>query len=260
MSNQIQHKLSNFEVPPPANAWNEIEAALDSGVNHSFAEKLYSFEQPPNETIWQKIYAQLGGKNLSPARVVPFYKRYGRALKYSTAVAVFVVLAIVTSLFISKRTVSDVANINNLPEQTNSSINSQPVQNPQESKQISIDRLNTHKRGGHIRLSASKNAVWLGPEPTLRSIASAQRVVPQYAERTSAIDYASHVDKYMIYSDGDGNVVRLPKKLFDAFACPTDKVTCKQKIKKLQEQVAASAMSTDFTGILDMLNKLQENQ
>jgi hypothetical protein len=105
-----------------------------------------------------------------------------------------------------------------------------------------------------------KTSVWLGPETSLKSTASIERVVPQYAERTNAIDYSSTDDKYMIYSDGDGNAMRLPKKLYDAFACNTDRITCKQKLKKLQEQVAASAMKTDFTGILDMLNNLQENQ
>ncbi|MFL5810973.1 MAG: hypothetical protein ACJ749_15740 [Flavisolibacter sp.] len=80
------------------------------------------------------------------------------------------------------------------------------------------------------------------------------------ASRTTAIDYTTPVDKYMIYSDGDGKAVRLSKKLYDDYACATDKIICKQKIKKLQEQVASAAMKSDFTGILDILNKLEENQ
>ena len=260
MSNQIQHKLSNYEVQPPAKAWDEIESALDNGINTNFADKLYSFEQKPPHTTWQKISSQLGQYSKEAARVVPFFKRYSKPLKYSTAVAAFVILAILTSLFISKKTVSESIVNTSLPSIENKSAESpEVIQNNQSPQQISIARLNTQKRAGHIRLSSMKSNTWLGPETSLKSTASVEKVVPQYAERTNAIDYSSD-EKYMIYSDGDGNAVRLPKKLFDAFACNTDRVKCKQKLKKLQEQVAASAMKTDFTGILDMLNKLQENQ
>jgi hypothetical protein len=63
-----------------------------------------------------------------------------------------------------------------------------------------------------------------------------------------------------MYSDGDGNVVRLPKKIFNAFACPTEDVMCKQKLQRLKEKFAASAMTADFTGVLQILKSLQENQ
>ena len=260
MSNQIQHKLSNYEVQPPARAWDEIEAALDNGINTSFADKLYSFEQKPPHTTWQKISSQLGLISKETARVVPFFKKYSKPLKYSTAVAAFIILAILTSLFISKKTVSEgMVNIS-VPSIENKIADSTiEIQNNQSPQQISIARLNTQKRVGHIRLSSMKSSMWLGPETSLKSTASVERIVPQYAERTNSIDYSSD-DKYMIYSEEDGNAVRLPKKLFDAFACNTDRITCKQKLKKWQEQVAASAMKTDFTGILDMLNKLQQNQ
>ena len=261
MSNQIQHKLSNYEVDPPAKAWEGIEAALDSGLQITFADKLYSFEQAPPVTTWQRISSQLGLDVKKPARVIPFFIKYSKPLKYSAAVAAFVIIAVLTSLFISKKTVSDSIVTNILPSIQKTITDSiQPIENNLPPKQISIARLNTQKRSGHIRLSTMKSNMWLGPEKLLVSNASVEKVVPQYAERTTAINYSSSDDKYMIYSEGDGNAVRLPKKLFDAFACNTDRITCKQKLKKLQEQVAASAMKTDFTGILDMLNKLEENQ
>ncbi|MGZ8538908.1 MAG: hypothetical protein ACXWV9_11625 [Flavisolibacter sp.] len=261
MSNQIQHKLTNFEVQPPAKAWDEIEAALDAGINTSFTDKLYSYEQTPPLSTWQKITSQLGLHSSEAGKVVPFFKRYSKPLKYSTAVAAFVTLAILTSLFVSKKTVSEgIVNTYQPLIENKIADTSRPIQNSQSSNQISIARLNTKKRPGHIRLKPMKTSMWLGPETSSKTVASIERVVPQYAERTNAINYSTSDEKYMIYSDGDGTAVRLPKKLFDSFACNIDRITCKQKLKKLQEQVAASAMKTDFTGILDMLNKLEENQ
>jgi hypothetical protein len=64
----------------------------------------------------------------------------------------------------------------------------------------------------------------------------------------------------MIYSDGDGNVVRLPKKLFNAFACPTGDISCKQRLQQLREKFAESAVTADFNGLLQILKSLQENQ
>jgi hypothetical protein len=234
---------------------------LDSGVNTSFADKLFSFEQVPPLTTWQKISSQLGIDSRENGKIIPFFKKYSKTLKYSTAVAAFVILAILTSLFITKRTVSEgLVNKYTPPTENKNADTSLPAQNNQASQQISIAHLNSPKRRNHIKLASLKTSIWLGPEPSLRSTASIEKVVPRYAERTNTIDYSSNDDKYMVYSDGDGNAVRLPKKLFDAFACTADRITCKQKLKKLQEQVAASAMKTDFTGILDMLNKLEENQ
>ena len=64
----------------------------------------------------------------------------------------------------------------------------------------------------------------------------------------------------MIYSDDDGNAIRLPKKIFSAFACPTEDLICKRRLQQLREKFAASAMTTDFNGVLQILKSLQENQ
>jgi hypothetical protein len=257
MNDQIQNKLLQYEAQPPDRTWDEIAAALDSGAG-TFADKLYRFEQTPRDTAWQKIHAQLDAR---PA-AIPFHKRYSRPLKYSATIAAMVVIAVLLSLLISKKTVSEgvATTIKQTPASRNGNNISTAPQNTEEQKQISIARLNTNKHVGHIKLSAAKASFWLGPEPTLRPVAMLNNIVPEVAERSTAIDYSTPVDKYMMYSDGDGNPIRLPKKLYDAFACATDRINCKQKIKRLQEQAAAAAMSTDFTGILDVLNKLEENQ
>src|SRR4051794_29587547 len=99
MSNQIQNKLLQFEEQPPTGAWNEIAAALDSGAANQFAEKLYGFEQAASQNVWTKINDQLSDHD---PKIIPFFKKYSRPLKYSTAIAALVVLAVFVSLLVSK--------------------------------------------------------------------------------------------------------------------------------------------------------------
>ena len=84
--------------------------------------------------------------------------------------------------------------------------------------------------------------------------------MPMQAERNEMVGASTTADKYMIYSDGNGNAIRLPKKIFSAFACPTDNFDCKQRLQELREKFAASATTADFNGLLEILKSLQENQ
>jgi hypothetical protein len=85
-------------------------------------------------------------------------------------------------------------------------------------------------------------------------------LLPKTVERNDGLSSSAVAEKYMIYSDGDGNAIRLPKKIFNAIACPTDNIDCKQHLKRLQEKFASSAFTTDFSGLIEILKKLQENQ
>src|SRR5690242_2547379 len=105
MSSPIQNKLLHYEVPPPAGNWEKIAASLDEVHPGSLSEKLYHFEAAPPQDIWQKINQKLSSKN--QARVIPFYVRYRRPLKYSGAVAIFIFAAVLVSLLVSKKTESE---------------------------------------------------------------------------------------------------------------------------------------------------------
>ena len=105
MSNQIQNKLSQFEVQPPEGVWNRVANALDDIVLAHTGEMLANIEVEPNKDVWNTIQRQLDGAR--PAKVIPFHKKYARPLKYGSAVAIFVIIALVTNLLISKRTVSE---------------------------------------------------------------------------------------------------------------------------------------------------------
>ena len=87
--------------------------------------------------------------------------------------------------------------------------------------------------------------------------ASALAVAPK--ER-NMVD-AERTDRYMIATTDDGNPVRLPKKVYSAFACPDDELTrqaCELQLTLLQQKMSAS-LTTDFAQFLDLLKNLQEN-
>ena len=254
MDSLIQNKLLHYEIQPPEGAWDRIAASLAEDISPAFSQKLYEYEQSPLPVVWQNIVGQLEGSGNEKAKVVPFYIRYKRPLKYSGAVAIFVVLAVATSLLVSKKTESE------LPAQS--------ISNSVKTKKDS-SILNGEQAPNSLRGPANTNTAQqtfakskvrsIKTEDTQHSI-SFDDLLPREAPQNDLVNSSLSPDKYMIYSDGDGNAIRLPKKIFSAFACQTQDLICKQRLQQLRQKFASSAMTTDFTGLLQILKSLQENQ
>ena len=256
MDSQLQNKLLHYEVQPPKGVWNKIAASLDENISHAVSEKLYQYEEEPSPLVWQNISTQLDSSVPEKTKVVPFYIRYRRPLKYSGAVAIFICLAVLTSLLISKKTESE------LPAEgvVNNSIKKDTPETPVDSEEKnSITQLREKNKSDHL-IAKSKVSRIKKEEFSNSYLSTFESFLPQQAERNKIVTSSVASDKYMIYSDGDGNVVRLPKKIFNAFACSTDDMICKQRLQHLKEKFAASAMTADFTGLLQILKSLQENQ
>jgi hypothetical protein len=263
MENQIQNKLSQYELQPPKKAWNEISDALDSGAGSQFSSRLYNYQTQPTEEAWKKINTELNSAERQSATVVPFYKKYARPLKFATAVAAIAVIFLIITIIPGKKTISETPpkDLVQTPVKTVTEQPSTTTQSEEEQKQdVSVTHSNNTRNTTHAFFPFRRRAYEVNTESTYPSIAMLDKVTPDESFSYHDISYSVPVDRYIIYSDDDGNAVRLPKKLFDAFACASDDIPCKQKIKKLQEQAAASATKTDFTGLLDMLKKLEENQ
>ena len=64
MSEQLRHKMIDFEVQPPLTAWQSIAARLDDDSNYAaVSSKLNSYETPPPPTVWKFIGARLDDDN-----------------------------------------------------------------------------------------------------------------------------------------------------------------------------------------------------
>ena len=72
MSDELKYKLWNYEVEPPAGAWNMISSELkESKELLVFSQKLYDYEVPPPVLAWNLIATALADpgtdKNIIPA-------------------------------------------------------------------------------------------------------------------------------------------------------------------------------------------------
>lgn len=254
----FRKKLTQYEVPPPDGAWDAIAAALDEPALSSLSERLLRFAPAPPPAAWDRIEAALPGKT-EQAPVVPFFTRYRRPLKYSGAAAAFLVLAFLSSLLLSKKTESEIPahTVQNHPparpaptpsqEEPSRELTATPPPAPEPETRVAAVREKRPSSVGRRSLASASTGLL-------------EALLPQKASRSAALPQIPSDEAYMVYTDGDGNSVRLPKRMYAAFACPTDNAGCLQRLKKIREKVASSALTPNFTGLLEILNKLQENQ
>ena len=255
MSNQLQNKLLHYEVQPPEGVWNNIAASLGQDPSVALSDKLYGYEANPSPMVWENINARLNNSSGEKGKVIPFYVRYRRPLKYSGAVAIFIFLAVVTSLLISKKTESEIATEN--ITSTNAT-KKDTAKTPTAPEKNSTGMVSERNKPGVLVVNTKPVRRKETDTQGLSSLA--ESFLPRQAERSELVNSSLSPDKYMIYSDGDGNAIRLPKKIFSAFACPTNDLICKQHLQQLREKFASSAMTADFSGLLQILKSLQENQ
>ncbi len=104
MSNRLQNKLSHYEVSPPESVWNNISSSLDEEITGT--DKLYNFEEMPSPFVWNKLANHLDD-DLSGNKVIPFFKRYHKPLRFISAAAIIAVVAITVTLFVNKDALSD---------------------------------------------------------------------------------------------------------------------------------------------------------
>jgi hypothetical protein len=257
MSNKIQIKLMQYEAPPPPELWNRIADSLDEHMSPITQEKIFSFEQKPPSSVWSKISKALDNK----AAVVPFYRRRS-VHRYSAAAAVFIAIAITTSLLISKKTQSDAGIPSTSVILKKERLTEHPDNNQKKTIASETSSLITASLVRSNEYSIPKRNI-LNKERLHHILQSVtfSNLFPAQAEPKPQVPQTDSIDnKYIVYSDEEGNAFRVPKKVFDLFSCALRDVQCKQRLNSLREQIASGSLSADFTGILDMLNNLKENQ
>ncbi len=269
MSSNWEHKLFNYKADPPPSAWDAIAAGLDA-EKASFPEKLYNYAEQPPATAWQGIEAQLPAAN--GAKVVPLRTKMMRYAAAAVLLLAVVSVAYFTTISNSNQPTASTATIENTllntapaasagtkkithynlpPQQTTTQANDTPAEKePQRSKSPQYVSAATSVRN----LVARRTQVNLPVEP---SFATELDVVPQ---ETNIIN-TDRTDRYMIATSEEGEPVRLPKKVYSAFACPEDDPrhqACELRLAQLQQKMSAS-LTTDFVQFLDLLKNLQEN-
>src|SRR5215510_8196786 len=103
MSNQRQHKLAQYEVAPPAGTWDAIMDALEH-QSSAGAGKLQSYEAAPQSHLWQHIEEELDADQETQPKRIPLYRRLAQPLRYGSAAAILVLVAVATTLLLQKNT------------------------------------------------------------------------------------------------------------------------------------------------------------
>jgi hypothetical protein len=99
MSEQLKHKMHQWEAPPPPACWEAIAARLHD-AQAPLAARLYDLEIPPPAFSWNNITAALDNNGAEKAPVIPLSRRvYPLA-----AVAAIVLLLLAGARWMTGRT------------------------------------------------------------------------------------------------------------------------------------------------------------
>ena len=261
MSTQLQNKLWHHAPEPPQKVWDNIAILLDDKPEADFPKKLYAFETNPSPLAWDKINARLNAP--SPAKVVPFFQKQKKLIQYVAAAAVVIFLALTTLWLTDNKTGSATtatAPATVPPPQRNIAPKAPPDQRPapESNSLLASARSNTNDQKNTEEKKSPYNK--LQPQAKLGAIISHWAFMPKVAEAKQTVSSDIPSEKYMVYSDGDGNAMKLPKKLFDFITCVKEDILCKEEMQQLQQKVASAVLTTDFTGVLEVLKNLKENQ
>lgn len=245
MSSELQHKLLNYKPSPPQGAWENIVTALDEGKFSSLPEKLFAFQQEPPSHLWSKIAIRLNTQK----KIIPFYRQ--NVVKYAAA-AILILAVFGTYLIMNKKT--DQAPLTSIPK--NETPQTTPSTNfPNE------DKITRKPEATVVVKKHDKHISRIAYRPHITaSLINIGAIAPAKTAHKKNLNFNKAVDRYMIYSDDEGHAMRLPKKMFDSFSCIEEEAICRLRILNLQRQMATTAVSSDFTGILELINNLKENQ
>jgi hypothetical protein len=247
MDSNLQNKLQEFSAPPPEGTWSKIADALNAG--DSFSQRLYHYEETPPVAVWQTVEQAL--TDAVPAKVVPFTARFRRPLRYA-AVAGFLAVILVTITLTVKRTEAGA-----LEADSNTTV---PT-----SKQTTIPIIVSENSGNMQRGKPEESIVTTAPLPLDTQNAPLQK---GGKETTASVDTRNNIPKaagpayasvanYIYFDDGDGRMRKVSKKLAGFVKCKDNDLKCQQRLRELRQRMAANAMTTDFTGILEMLRQLK---
>lgn len=249
MSNQLQHRLFHFEVEPPAATWDAISEALDEQTTPA-AEKLRDFEAAPAPQLWQQIASSLDATDEAPAPAIPFYRRYGKALRYGSAAAVLLLVAFTLTFLVGK------------------SGDSQKVAQQPTTSQPSEQTPQPNTPEVTVRASEEPNRSPLRRKSTVAGDLTDREAGTSTENETSVAKAAARPSpgRYLTVATETGKAVRLSKKVYPVFDCAEhssafERFQCQENIEALQKMASSLASpSGDFASLIDMIKTLEENR
>lgn len=240
MESNLPTKLQQFSADPPEEVWSRIADAL--AAEDAFPQRLFHYEELPPAGTWQTIAKGLE----EPAKTqAPFFKRFRTPLRYA-AVASFIAVVLVTVTLSVKRTEAgalEPGSKTTVPEKVSP-------------KQGNVPQALTQQVPEESSAAPQKTSPSSSAQETTGAMASTQNSDSTNPETLSAS--FSSLNNYVFFHDGDGTMRKVSKKLAGMVNCKDNDIACQERLQALRQKLAASAMTTDFTGILEMLRQLQQ--
>lgn len=251
----LRDKMLNYETAPPQGVWDRIAAALDEAQQgDQFPTRLHSMEVTPPAMAWEKIAASLDEetKPVSQPFRIPAFLRYAAAAVVIGAVA-FAILRWTGNA--DRNTSGTAAAIQPDSGQTNNALARTTPADTQKTISPEPDEEDA------VVLEQSKKLMAKLDRPS-RPRKSSPATYPAASKATSAIyTYNDHVpsiaDRYIMLMTPDGNIIRMSKKLGNLVCCVSGEdpdAGCKDQLKKWQEKMATSSLTTSAGNFMDILN------
>jgi negative regulator of sigma E activity len=270
-TDQFPARLHAMEINPPATVWDKINTALDE-TEHTdqFPARLYSMEVTPPAAAWNKIAKSLDqeqDEQSGEAIVINQPSRFKQYLRY--AAAAIVIGAVAFGILRWTSSSSDDPTGPSIAAKPAPSVTA-PAQTAGASTASAVPVNVVDEQAKTV--SSEKQIAKLD-----RSYKTTRRVNPdvQSAVYNSSLikprglyTYNDHVpslsDRYIMLMTPDGNFIRMSKKWGNLVCCVSGEdpdADCKDQLKKWQEKMATSALTTsagNFIDILQLVNSLDE--
>ncbi|WP_300597281.1 hypothetical protein [Niabella sp.] len=237
----LAQQLQALETPPPAAAWGNILNHLEE--EHSFsnvAERLRSLELAPPAAIWDKIDAALD--TVKPiSTLAPVRKGNFNWSKYAVAACIVGLLGFGIFHMVEKSNKDTVSIMEDLfHEKGDSAAPQMALQDDPHSKPV----IKPHAENG--------NSLALNETPKSSQIKTAAgNTYKTTLERNKAIQ-----GRYIMLMTEDGNVVRMSKKLgnmADCVAGENSGEACNSQIEQWQKEMAKAPVAATPDNFLDLL-------
>ena len=235
MESNLQNKLQQFTENPPERVWQKISNDLDSP--ETFSQRLYQYEEQPPLPAWDAIESALERKEESPATVVSLTDRFRKRMRYA-AVACFLGVILVAVTLTVRRTEAGSVGFGR-----NKTVAANQTDRPGTAVAQSTDP-QTNKATRYPETNSTKKQ-----KATSLTAARGETAPNRPAVITSGA--------YVTFSDVDGSIRKVSKKMAGFINCGETDLACKQRLQKLRQKMASTAITSDFTGVLDMLRQLQ---
>ena len=263
MSN-LNERLYNHEVNPPANSWDRIKDALnDSELQHQFPNRLYNFEVTPPAGVWQAVSNSLepGTRSIAPVRRLSPFFRY--------AAAAILIAALIYG--ISRFGISDSRNeyaAKAIPIKDTNRGSVTPAENNTTAVTTELPKENNETRPAKTFTAKAGSVHGKSQSGARHAVYTPSHEVDKELFQ-SIYAYADHVpdiaDRYVMLMTPDGKLIRMSKKWSDLVCCVAGEeqdADCKSQLRKWQEKIAASSLAPapgNFMDILGLVNSLDES-